>query len=102
MVMSVKEQITELEENIDKLKGPGSKEKRKDLQAKIDALKEIDDEVAGDNRNDKIDAIIDKKIADKGGIPEYRPVTMDQVKKAEKECKLVGFDPENMTASIRE
>jgi len=125
MVMSIKEEITALEEQLENTKGPGSVAKKKDIQAKIDALKE-QDKPAGDEppEEEKKEKKKDEKeeesppaVSRPGPIEEAKlekfpgrilppgkewlPVTLKQVQEAEKEGTLQGFDPDKMIALIR-
>lgn len=98
MVMSIREQITSLEEELANTKGPGSVAKKKELQEQIDKLKEEDEDTSAE----KEEAQEAAPVVANQPLPPYRKVTMEQVKKAEAERKLCGFDPANMTASIRD
>ena len=101
MVLSIKEQIISLEEEMANTKGPGSKDKKKAMQEKIDELKNLDKETVAETPNKEQDSIPAPKIEVKG-LPPYRKVSLEQVQEAEKAGKLCGFDPVLMTASIRD
>ena len=115
MVMSLKEEITALEEQLENTKGPGSVAKKKEIQAKIKALKkenqaepeekqpEEKDQGPAISRNGPIE---DEKLEQFPGraLPEateWIKVTLETVKLAEQEGTLMGFDPDKMVALIR-
>ena len=104
MVMSIKEEITALEAEFANAKGPGSKEKRKNLQTKIDELKRISvDEPKKESVINVVPIGRDIPNSDSSVLPKnWRRVTQDQVLEAEKNRKLVGFDPEKMIALIKD
>lgn len=100
MVMSIKEEITALEEQIANTRGPGSKDKKAELQKKLDALKKVD---VGEEKRPLVEKHTGAEVRkiNSQSLPPYEKVTMDQVKAAEAAGKLCGFDPGAMTASIR-
>ena len=100
MVMSIGETIASLEAEMAQLKGPGSKEKKATLQKKIDTLMK-ENKPTGDEKA-KITVTSPKAVKMNTGIPAYKKVTLEQVKRAEAEGKLCGFDADAMTASIRD
>lgn len=112
MVMSVKEEITSLEEQFVNTKGPGSIAKRKELQDRIDALKkdEADDNITSIARDLPIPAP-DVKTAPTSDVPilDIRPMptkwikaSVQQVQAAEAAGTLCGYDPDKGLALIRD
>ena len=127
MVMSIKEEITALEEQLENTKGPGSKAKKADIQAKIDALKKEDtptvseaekeEEYKEENLKEDQDVAKkegynrDKKIAEEklkqfpGRLlppgKEWIKVTPKQLQEAQNDGTLMGYDDKNCTALIR-
>ena len=116
MVMSIQEEITALEEQLANTKGPGSVAKKAEIQAKIDELKKDDEAVPEENapaEEDKSEPAVsrngpieDAKAEQFPGrrLPkanEWIKVTIEQVKAAENDGSLMGFDPDKMVALIR-
>lgn len=116
MVMSIKEEITALEEQINQTRGAGSKEKKAILQKKIDELKsqsvEVDGEKAdsdpvAEKEEKKLvhgeDGVnLDEVVIDRTPLPtNWVKVTTEDVVEAEKNGTLIGFDPKRMLALIR-
>lgn len=113
MVMSVKEEITSLEEQVVNTKGPGSIAKRKELQDRIDALKkdEADDNVTSvPARHLPIpDPVVKTAPTSDVPIPDTRPMptkwikaSVQQVQAAEAAGTLCGYDPDKGLALIRD
>jgi hypothetical protein len=110
MVLSINEEITVLEEQMANIKGPGSIEKKKNLQKKIDELKESE-RPNGDESRDKVQMTDSSQpgIPDAVKAANSRPLPTNWVKvtdhereKAEREGRLCGYDPFNKTALIRD
>jgi len=111
MALSIEEQITALEEELSNTKGPGSKAKKEEIKEQIKDLTEQFEEQQKAKQK-----VIDERFK---GVPpgiasedipvlDMRPmptkwvkVTLEQVQKAEKEGKLVGFDNVKMMALLR-
>lgn len=116
MVMSLKDEITALEEQLANTKGPGSVAKKKDLKAKIKALKK-EDALADDEKTEADEDTSEPAVSRNGPIEEAKKeqfpgralpvakewikVTLEQVQEAENEGTLMGFDPDKMIALIR-
>ena len=93
MVLSVKEQITDLEEQLENTKGPGSKAKKAEINRQLDALKTL---------KEPVDVDSDELVPDEKPIPkDYVKVSWEEIKTAEKNGTLYGFDPDKMIALIR-
>jgi len=106
--MSIQDQIVALEAERDNTKGPGSKAKKVDIQAKIDALKaEIDaippKETPPPPPPKKEETDKEKSLVPKAPvIPEgWIPVTQQKLKDFEKQGVLIGYDPKNGVALIK-
>ena len=110
MVMSIEEQLDMLEQKKSKIKGPGSKDKKAEIQQQIDDLKNsVKDEPEEKKESSRPETPDDGTISDEDMIvKDTRPipknwvkVTMEQVQEAEKSGKLYGFDPKKMIALLR-
>ena len=116
MVMSIKEEITALEEQLENTKGLGSVAKKKKIQAKINALKKEDALEPGEESEDEVPApptavsrpgaLEEAKLEQFPGrvLPkakEWVSVTAEEVKRAQEDGSLVGFDEKKMVALIR-
>jgi chromosome segregation ATPase len=87
-----------LDEEIEKIQKEGS-EKINKMQNQIDQLKEQNKDTDDEKANKEKDVII--HASKRPSIPPYRKTTIEEVKKAEKDGLLCGFDAVAMTASIR-
>lgn len=101
MVMSVKEQILSLEEQLANIKGPYSAKRKADIQQQINELKKNDEPEESDNafsraQNKVIDTAVDSDIP-----AGWVVVTQKQVEDFEREGRLFGFDPDRMIALIK-
>lgn len=99
MPLTINEEISALEAELVNVKGPGSVEKKKEIQARIDALKAEDKPTEAEEvktptrkRTNRVN----------NEIPPYKKATKERILQAEKEGKLCGVDYETMTASIKE
>ena len=97
MALNINEQIAALEEQLNLIKGPGSVAKKKAVQAEIDELK-----ASVDKPEEEVVVDEDEEVVVRTPMPtKWVKVTLEQVKQAEKDFKLCGFDPDKMIALIK-
>jgi len=99
MVISLDDEIAALEAQYENTKGPGAIEKKKELQTKINKLKEQNKQNNDEAANREVTPVA---VVVNNSIPPYKKVTIEQVQAAEKAGKLCGFSASTMTASIKE
>ena len=106
MALTINEQIASLEAQLILVKGRGSAAKKKSIQAKIDALRAEneptpEEEPTPEATPEPTPEVEAPKVKKQEKPTVWEEVTMAQVKTAEAEHRLCGFDPDKMIALIK-